>query len=149
MTDRWLEDYQVGDVQQLGPVSVDESEVVQFGRRYDPQPFHTDPEAAAAGPFGGLIASGWQTCALMMSVFATDYLSHASSLGSPGIDELRWRRPVRPGQALTVRTTVEETRPSKSKPDRGLVRTRIEMVDESGDVVCSMLALNMVRSRPA
>lgn len=149
MTARWFEDYQVGDTSELGPLSLGEEDIVQFAVRYDPQPFHIDAEAAAASPFGGLIASGWHTCALMASVLATQYLSPASSLGSPGIDELRFLQPVRPGQVFSVRTTVEEARVSRSKPDRGLVRTRMELVDDTGRVACSMRALNLIARRPA
>jgi acyl dehydratase len=149
MTDRYLEDYPVGLTEEFGPVQVDEAEIVAFGRQYDPQPFHVDPQAAADGPYGGLIASGWQTCALMMRLLAQDYLSAASSLGSPGVDELRWRRPVRPGQPLRLRTTVVEARRSASKPDRGIVRTAIELVDGDGQQVLTMTALNLVLARPA
>ena len=148
MTDRYLEDYVVGRTEEFGPVGLTAAEIVEFGRRYDPQPFHVDAEAAAAGPFAGLIASGWQTCALMMSLLAQQYLSPASSLGSPGVDELRWLRPVRPGDRLVLRTTVVESRPSRSRPDRGVVRTRIELTGDGGEVVLSMTALNLVRARP-
>ena len=149
MTERWFEDYAVGSTGEYGPIAVTEDDVVDFGRRFDPQPFHVDAGAAAAGPFGGLIASGWHTCALMMRLLATEYLSPVSSLGSPGVDELRWLAPVRPGAALTLRTTVTEARISRSKPDRGLLRTRVELVDGGGTVVLSMVAMNLVRSRPA
>jgi acyl dehydratase len=148
VTDRWFEDYLVGTTSEFGPLRVDQAEVVEFGRHFDPQPFHVDAEAAAAGPFGGLIASGWHTCALMMRLLAEEYLSPASSLGSPGIDELRWLLPVRPGDELTLRTTVEETRVSRSKPDRGILRTRIELLNQVGDVVLRMYAMNLVRTRP-
>jgi len=127
---------------------VDETEVVDFGRRFDPQPFHVDAGAAAAGPFGGLIASGWHTCALMMRLFAQEFLSPASSLASPGVDELRWILPVRPGDELVLRTTVEEARSSRSKPDRGLVRTRIELINQADEVVLRMVAMNLIRRRP-
>ncbi|MGY1710596.1 MaoC family dehydratase [Geodermatophilus sp. SYSU D00758] len=146
--ERWFEDYLPGTTTEHGPLRVEADDVVDFGRRFDPQPFHVDAEAAAAGPFGGLIASGWHTCALMMRLFADEYLSPASSLGSPGVDELRWRAPVRPGDELTLRTTVEEARPSRSKPDRGLLRTRVELANGAGDVVLSMVAMNLVRTRP-
>lgn len=148
MTERWFEDYVVGTTAEHGTVIVEEAEVVDFGRRFDPQPFHVDPQAAAEGPFGGLIASGWHTCALMMRLLAQEYLSEASSLGSPGVDELRWLRPVRPGARLTLRTTVEDARRSRSKPDRGLVRTRVELRNHSGDVVLSLTAMNLVLGRP-
>lgn len=149
MSDRWLEDYVVGATAVHGPIAVDEQEVLDFARRYDPQPFHIDPAAAAAGPFGGLIASGWHSCALMMRVLVEEYLSPASSLGSPGVDELRWLRPVRPGDVLHVRTEVLDARVSRSRPDRGVVRTRVELLDGSDVVVLSVLATNLVLRRPA
>ncbi|WNV73709.1 MaoC family dehydratase [Geodermatophilus sp. DSM 44513] len=147
--DRWFEDYVPGTTAEHGPLRVTEDDVVDFGRRFDPQPFHVDAQAAAAGPFGGLIASGWHTCALMMRLLADEYLSPVSSLGSPGIDELRWRAPVRPGDELTLRTTVADAVPSRSKPDRGLVRTGIELVRQDGTAVLSMTAMNLVLRRPA
>jgi acyl dehydratase len=146
--ERWFDDYVPGTTAEFGPLRVAEDDVVDFGRRFDPQPFHVDAEAAAAGPFGGLIASGWHTCALMMRLLADQYLSPVSSLGSPGVDELRWTAPVRPGDELTLRTTVVEARPSRSKPDRGLLRTRVELANQDGDVVLSMVAMNLVRTRP-
>ena len=149
MSARWFEDYVVGTTAEHGSIRVDEAELVDFGRRFDPQPFHIDREAAATGPYGGLIASGWHTCALMMRLLAQEYLSPVSSLGSPGVDELRWIRPVRPGDEFSLRTTVEEARVSRSKPDRGLVRSRVELVDTDGAVVLSLLAMNLVRTRPA
>jgi acyl dehydratase len=147
--DRWFEDYVPGTTAEHGPVRVEEADVLDFARRYDPQPFHVDPVAAAAGPFGGLIASGWHTCALMMRLLADHHLSPVSSLGSPGIDELRWLRPVRPGDELTLRTTVTEARVSRSKPDRGIVTTVVEMVGQDGEAVLRLTALNLVRTRPA
>ncbi|WP_448628762.1 MaoC family dehydratase [Geodermatophilus sp. URMC 64] len=146
--ERWFEDYVPGRTAEYGPIRVDEAQVIDFGREFDPQPFHVDPEAAAAGPFGGLIASGWHTCALMMRLFAQEYLSPASSLGSPGVDELRWVLPVRPGDELTLRTTVEEARRSVSKLDRGIVRTRIELANQADEVVLRMVATNLIRTRP-
>ena len=148
MGERWFEDYAVGTTSEFGPIAVTEAEVLDFGRRFDPQPFHVDPEAAAAGPFGGLIASGWHTCALMMKLLAEDYLSPGSSLGSPGIDELRWLHPVRPGDELVLRTTVQEARVSRSKPDRGIVRTQVELINQDEAVVLSLLAMNLIRTRP-
>jgi acyl dehydratase len=148
VSERWFEDYVVGTTTEHGSVRVDEAELVDFGRRFDPQPFHVDPAAAAAGPYGGLIASGWHTCALMMRLLAEEYLSPVSSLGSPGIDELRWIQPVRPGDELSLRTTVEEARLSRSKPDRGLLRTTVELVGPTGGVVLRLVAMNLVRTRP-
>jgi acyl dehydratase len=146
--ERWFEDYVPGTTEEAGPVRVEEAEVIDFARRFDPQPFHVDAEAAAAGPFGGLIASGWHTCALMMRLLANEYLSPVSSLGSPGIDELRWLRPVRPGDELTLRTTVENARISRSKPDRGIVTTLVELVDQTGEEVLRLRAMNLIRTRP-
>ncbi len=147
MADRFFEDYEVGAVAELGPVAVDAEEVVAFARRYDPQPMHTDPKAAAAGPFGGLIASGWHTAALMMRLIVEQYLSPASSLASPGVDELRWLRPVRPGDTLSVRVTVIEATRSRSKPDRGVVRSMVEVRNQHGETVMSLQPINLVRCR--
>lgn len=147
MTERYFEDYVPGMTSEYGPIPVDEAEVLDFARRFDPQPFHVDAAAAAAGPFGGLIASGWHSCALMMRLLAQEYLSAASSLGSPGIDELRWVLPVRPGDLLTLRTTVADARLSRSKPDRGMVTTRVELVNQSGDVALRLVAMNLIRIR--
>ncbi|MEP7180847.1 MAG: MaoC family dehydratase [Betaproteobacteria bacterium] len=144
---RHFEDYAPGSTCEFGPVRVDADEIVEFGRRYDPQPIHTDPAAAAAGPFGGLIASGWHTIALVMRVLVERYLSHVASLVSPGIDELRWLKPVRPGDELYVRVTVQEATRSRSKPDRGLVRTFIETVNQDGDAVMTFKAMNLIRCR--
>ena len=148
MTTRWFEDYAEGSAWEFGPLVVDEAEVVDFGRRFAPQPFHVDPVAAASGPSGGLIASGWHTCSMMMRLLAEQYLSPESSLGSPGVDELRWVLPVRPGDRLTLRTTVRGARLSRSKPDRGLVTTYVELLNQHGDVVLTLLAVNLVRARP-
>ena len=144
----YFEDYVPGSVREFGPTVVDEAEIVEFARRYDQQPIHTDPEWALSGPFGGLIASGWHTTAIMMRLLVDHYLPSAASLGSPGIDELRWLRPVRPGDELRVRVTVIEARPSRSKPDRGLLRSRIEVLEADGSAVMTLIALNMIRRRP-
>jgi len=146
--DLYFEDYVPGSVHEFGPAVVDEAEIVEFARRYDPQPIHTDPQWARSGPFGGLIASGWHTAAIMMRLLVDQYLPPAASLGSPGIDELRWLRPVRPGDELRVRVTVIEARPSRSKPDRGLLRSRIEVLEAGGSAVMTLTALNMIRRRP-
>jgi acyl dehydratase len=128
---------------------VDEAEVLSFARRFDPQPFHIDPVAARDGSFGGIIASGWHTAAMTMRLLADHYLHPASSLGSPGIDELRWIRPVRPGHRLQVRATVLEARRSGGQPDRGIVRTLFEVIDAQGEVLMKMTAMNLLRVRPA
>ena len=144
---RHFEDFVPGAVAEFGPIAVDEAEVVAFAERYDPQPIHTDPVAAAGGPFGGLIASGWHTASLVMRLLVDNYLARDASLASPGIDELRWVWPVRPGDRLRVRATVVEARRSQSKPDRGLVRTKIEALNQDDRVVMSMVAMNLFRCR--
>ncbi|MCL2429557.1 MAG: MaoC family dehydratase, partial [Alphaproteobacteria bacterium] len=144
---RYFEDYPVGAVFEFGAITVEEAEVIAFATRFDPQPMHTDPEAARAGPFGGLIASGWHTAALMMRLFATHLLSPPSSIASPGIDELRWLRPVRPGDVLSLRVTVLEAHPSRSRPDRGMIRWLTEVLNQSGEVVMSLKPMNLVRRR--
>lgn len=146
-TPRYFEDYIVGDTFLFGSIAVDEADIIAFAQRYDPQPFHTDPDAARQTPFGGLIASGWHTAALMMRLIVDHYLSAASSLGSPGVDELRWLHPVRPGDQLGLRVTVVESTRSRSKPDRGLVRSFIEVLNQHGDVVMSLRAMSLLRCR--
>jgi acyl dehydratase len=145
--DRYFEDYVPGTVGVYGRIAMTEAEIVEFARRYDPQSIHTDPEAAARGPFEGLIASGWHTIACVMRVLVEHYLSHVAAIVSPGIDELRWKAPVRPGDVLRVRITVEEASPSRTKPDRGLVRTFIEAVNDRDEVVLTMRAMNIFRRR--
>ena len=144
----YLEDFVPGSVREFGPAVVGEAEIIEFARRYDPQPIHTDPVWARTGPFGGLIASGWHTAAVAMRLLVDLYLPTAASLASPGIDELRWLRPVRPGDELRVRVTVIESRPSRSKPDRGLLRSRIEVLEPDGSAVMTMIGMNIVRRRP-
>ncbi len=146
---RYFEDYTAGTEFSCGPIDVSADEIISFAQRYDPQPFHTDPVAARKSAYAGLIASGWQTVALTMKLLVANYLSPESSLGSPGIDELRWLRPVRPGDALSVRVVVEETRRSRSKPDRGLVVSSIETRNQHGELVMSMSAMNLVLLRDA
>lgn len=146
---RYFEDYRPGLVVTAGPIVVSEAEILDFARRYDPQPMHTDPAAARAGRFGGLIASGWHTAALMMRLVATEFLSPESGLASPGIDELRWLKPVRPGDSLTLRATVIAARPSRSKPDQGIVRSLVEIVNQNGEVVMMLKPISIIRCRPA
>jgi acyl dehydratase len=147
VADRHFEDFVPGLVAEFGPIAIGEAEVVAFALRYDPQPIHVDRDAAAAGPFGGLIASGWHTVSLVMRILVERYLARDAALASPGVDELRWLQPVRPGDALRVRVTVLEARRSRSKPDRGLVRTRIETLNQDGVLVMSMIAMNLFRCR--
>ena len=145
--ERFFEDYIVGATYEFGSIAVEEAEVIAFAQRYDPQPIHVDPQAARLSPFGGLIASGWHSASLMMRLFVEHYLSPVSSLVSPGIDELRWLKPVRPGDILSVRVTVLEANRSRSRPDRGIVRAFVEVFNQHGEVVMSVKAANMIRSR--
>jgi len=144
---RFFEDYVAGAVYEFGTLSVEEDDIIRFAREYDPQLFHTDPIAAQATPFGGVIASGWHTAGLMMRMIVDHYLSHSASLASPGVDELRWTQPVRPGDRLSVRATVIDTRRSASKPDRGIVRTLFEVLNQRDEVVMSVRAMNILRTR--
>lgn len=145
--DRYFEDYVKGAIHCFGRAEVVEAEVIDFARRFDPQDFHTDPAAAAKTIFGGVIASGWHTCGLMMRMYADHYLTKVASLASPGVDELRWIMPVRPGDVLSVRVTILDAVPSKSKPDRGVVTSFIETLNQKDEVVMSMRAVNMVMRR--
>jgi acyl dehydratase len=145
--DRYFEDYVPGSVHEFGSVRVEEGEVISFARKFDPQPFHTDPAAAKRSVFGGLIASGWHTAGLMMRLLAGHYLSKVASLGSPGIDELRWLEPVRPGDELSVRVTVLEANRSRSRPDRGVVISYIEVLNQHREVVMTLKAVNFLLCR--
>jgi len=144
---RYFEYYVPGLVQEFGSVTVDEDEVLEFGKRYVPLPYHIDKEAAKSSIYGGVIASGWHTAALMMRLYTENYLSRVANLGSPGGDELRWDKPVFPGDELSVRATVIEARRSESRPDRGIVRTLIEVLNQKKEVVMSMKMVNFVRCR--
>ena len=143
----FFENYIQGSVFEFGPLEVDENEVLEFARRYDPQPFHIDHEAAKKSSFEGIIASGWQTCSFVMRTLVDNYFSPVSSLGSPGIDEIRWKFPVRPGDKIMVRATIIETKLSRSKPDRGIVRTFIETINQQEDIVMSFRSVNFMLCR--
>lgn len=144
---RYFEDYVAGSVHELGPITVDEQEVLDFGKRFVPLPYHTDKEAAKKSMYGGLIASGWHTAALMMRLYTDHYLSRVANLGSPGGDELRWTKPVFPGDELSIRVTVLESRRSDSKPDRGILHSLVEVLNQNREIVMSVRMVNFVRSR--
>ena len=137
-----------GTTTEFGSFAVEEADIVEFARKFDPQPFHLDHEAARKSLFGGLAASGWHTAAMMMRMLVDHTLSPETSLGSPGVDELRWLKPVRPGDVLSLRMTVLETTPSRSKPDRGVVRSLVEVLNQHRDVVMTVKTMVMVRRRP-
>jgi acyl dehydratase len=144
----YFEDAAAGDVLELGNRTVSEAEILTFARDFDPQPFHIDPEAAAQSIFGGIIASGWHTCALTMRLMVDGFLSRAASLGSPGVEHIRWLRPVRPGDTLTARLVVLDVRPSERKPDRGSVQMRTEVTNQAGELVMTMESTGLVGRRP-
>jgi acyl dehydratase len=145
--DRYFEDYIAGAAYECGSIAVEKREILEFANRFDPQPLHTDEEAARKAVFGGIIASGWHTASLMMRLFVNHYLSRVASLSSPGVDELRWLKPVRPGDELFLRVTVMETTRSRSKPDRGVVRSFIEVRNQDDEIVMTMKALNLLGCR--
>jgi acyl dehydratase len=145
----FFEDLAPGQVVELGSRTVTEAEILEFARQFDPQPFHVDPEAAKSSAFGGLIASGWHTGAMWMRLYVDSLLDGAAAMGSPGIEELRWLAPVRPGDTLSGRLTVLEATPSASRPDRGTVRIRGEMVNQDGVTVMAMTSRGHFGRRPA
>lgn len=144
---RHFEDYLPGGVAEYGAIDVTAEEIVAFGMRFDPQPFHVDEGLAASSAFGGLIASGWHTASLMMRLLVDNFLSKMAGLGSPGIDQLRWLAPVRPGDRLSIRVRIEEARRLRSKPDRGMFRLAIEVLNQQSVVVMTVNALTLVRCR--
>ena len=145
----YFEDFPAGDVRESPARTVTREEMLAFAREFDPQPFHTDEEAAKKTIFSGLIASGWHTVAISMRLMWETYLMDTASLGSPGVDEVRWLKPVRPGDTLRARFTVLEAIPSRSKPDRGVVRSLSEVVNQHGEVVMTLRGLGLFARRPA
>jgi len=144
----YFEDLPAGDVRESPTRTITREEMLAFARQYDPQPFHLDENAARTTIYGGLIASGWLTVAVMMRLLWDTLLKDAVSLGSPGADEIRWLKPVRPGDTLRARFTVVEAIPSRSKPDRGVVKTLTEVLNQHGEVVMTMRGLGMFGRRP-
>lgn len=147
MPEIYFEDFKVGDVYESAGRTLTRDEIVAFAREYDPQPFHLDEEAARKSIYGGLIASGWQTGSIVFRLAVDAVIGRAASMGSPGIDELRWVRPVRPGDTITVRLEVLEKKPSQSKPDRGAVRVRYEARNQHGETVLTMTSWGLFARR--
>lgn len=135
MAQRYFEDFVAGETLPLGSRQVTRAEIIAFAAEFDPQPFHLDEHAGGDGPVGGLMASGWHVGALFMNMLCNGLLLESSSMGSPGIESLKWRKPVRPGDTLTASSTVVETRASKSRPEMGIVRFRHEVVNQAGEMV--------------
>jgi acyl dehydratase len=144
---RYFEDYRPGLTVEGGPLTISEHEIIAFARQFDPQPFHLDAQAASGTPAGGLIASGWHTASVMMRLLVEHFLPLTAGLASPGVDELRWLAPVRPGDALSLHVTVTESRRSRSKPDRGLVHTAIALSNQRAEPVLTLKAMTLMRCR--
>jgi acyl dehydratase len=144
---RYFEDYIPGRIYEFGTITVSEAEIIEFAKQFDPQYFHTDPDKAKASRFGGIVASGCHTIGLAMRLYVDHYLSHIASLASPGMDEIRWLNPVRPGDTLRIRVTILEARPSRSKSDRGIVRAKIEALTQKGEPVLSMIGMSIIGRR--
>jgi acyl dehydratase len=146
---RYFEDFKPGDVIELGSRTITKDAIIAFAREFDPQVFHLDDEAARGTIFGGLIASGWHTGSLMMRLLYDAVIKDTISLGSPGVDQMRWLKPVRPGDTLSGRMTVTESVPSRSKSDRGTVRSVLEMRNQHGEVVLTINGMSLLGRRPA
>jgi acyl dehydratase len=144
---RYFEDFPVGQTLELGSHQFSAEGIVAFGTAFDPQVYHVDPQRAKTSVWGGLIASGWQTASVYMRLLVDNLLSGTASLGSPGLDSLKWLKPVRPGDTLHARITFLEASPSRSRPDRGIVRSRGEMVNQDGEVVMQIEAVNFFARR--
>ncbi len=144
----YWEDFEPGQVIELeGSTTLTKDEIIEFACEWDPQPFHIDEEAADKSIYGGVIASGWHTGAVTMRLLVDGILGEAASLGSPGLDEMRWLKPVRPGDTLRARAVVRETRPSRSKPDRGTVKVTWETYNQDGEKVMTMTGIQMFARR--
>ncbi len=148
MSYRSFEDFRPGETLELGSRILTEADIIGFAREYDPQSFHVDPEAARQSTFGSLVASGWQSCVIFMRLLVDGMLKESSALASPGIDEIRWLKPVRPGDRLSAKITVIDATPSRSKPDRGLVRHACEMSNQRGEIVMTMRTLALFGRKP-
>lgn len=148
LKERYFEDYRTGEVFEFGDYLITRQEIVDFATRYDPQAFHVDEAAGRDSIFGGLIASGWMTCSVLMRILVDNFISPVSSMGSPGIDELRWLKPVRPGDRLHARVTVLDSRRSTSRPDRGIIHFHQEALNQDAEVVLSMRGMGMSKCRP-
>lgn len=146
---RYWDDYEVGQKFELGSTSFTADEIIDFATRYDPQSFHVDAAAAAKSMFGGLIASGWHVNAKLMRLFVDNYVDQRTALGSPGVDELRWLKPVRPGDRLTAWVECAAKVPSRSRPEMGVVHEHWQAVNQKGELVMTAKGINMVRRRPA
>jgi acyl dehydratase len=146
---KYFEDFKVGETHECGERTVHKDEIIKFARDYDPQPFHIDEKAAERSAYGGIIASGWHTCALCMRMAVDGVLKDTANMGSPGVENLRWLKPVRPGDTIQVTVSILEMVPSSSRPDRGRIKVKFEVSDHTGEVLMDMVAWMMMRRRPA
>jgi len=146
---RYWDDYEIGTKYDLGSTSFTADEIVEFARQFDPQSFHVDEAAAKASMFGGLIASGWHVTSKLMRLFVDNYVDRRTALGSPGLDEIRWLKPVRPGDRLTAWVECAGKVPSKSRPDMGVIHEHWRATNQKGELVLTLKGINMVRRRPA
>ncbi len=145
---KYFEDFPVGESLDCGNWTFEKEAMVQFARQFDPQPFHVDEEKARHSIFGGLIASGWYTCSVGMRLIVDAVVNETASMGSPGVDSLRWMKPVRPGDTLRLLATVIEAEPSKSRPDRGRLTFIYEFAGDDGEPVMTMRAIAIIGRRP-
>ena len=147
---KWCyEDFVVGETHAVGSRTVTEAEIIEFARQFDPQPFHVDKDAAAKSIFGTIIASGWHTCGIIMRLMVDGFLADSTSMGSPGLDQVRWIKPVRGGDTLSVTTTILDVKPSGSKPDRGVVWTEWRATNQHGELVATIKGMGMFLRRTA
>lgn len=147
--DQYFEDFAVGDVFRVGPVALAEADIIEFGRQFDPQPFHIDPAAAAETIYGGIIASGWHVGGVAFRMFIQAGIIAGGSMGSPGVDEVRWHAPVRPGDTVHMVATVLETRPSASRDDRGYVTMQYQVYNQRDENVMSWKGVQIIGRRGA
>jgi len=143
----YFDDFDIGKCIEVGSRTVSEEEIIHFAEQFDPQPFHVDHDAAGKSIYGGIIASGWHTCSIIMRLMVDGFLCESSSMGSPGVDEIRWIKPVRGGDTLKVTTTVLDVKLSTSKPDRGVVVTRWEAKNQHGELVATIQGMGMFKRR--
>jgi acyl dehydratase len=147
MAFRYFEDFKAGETVELGERTITEAEILEFAARYDPQVFHIDAERARETAYGGLIASGWHTASLGMRMLVDGLLGASASMGSPGVEALNWHKPVRPGDTLRARITTLESAVSRSRPDRGRIRSKLEMLNQNGEIVLSWIGTIIVGTR--
>jgi acyl dehydratase len=147
MRQRYFEDFKVGETVELGEYQVSEAEILEFARRFDPQIFHVDPERARESQYGGLIASGWHTASLGMRLLVDGLLANSAGMGSPGVEALNWHKPVRPGDTLRARITTLDSAPSRTRTDRGRIRSKLEMLNQNGEMVLSWVGTIIIGTR--